>query len=94
MGNCNHRRYDARLIELVRSGTVDPVRILSKIVPMQNAVEAYKAFDRREPDWIKVEPKPAAACCTTSVTDIASDRRCHRRPETNCCKSLSICFWS
>jgi threonine dehydrogenase-like Zn-dependent dehydrogenase len=61
MGNCNHRRYYATLLELVRSGTVDPVEILTHVEPMQGAIEAYEAFDRRQPGWIKVELKPKAA---------------------------------
>lgn len=58
MGNCNHRRYYATLIDLVRSGAIDPVKVLTKVEPMQAAVDAYAAFDRREPGWIKVELKP------------------------------------
>jgi threonine dehydrogenase-like Zn-dependent dehydrogenase len=60
-GNCNHRRYYATLIDLVRSGAVDPVNILTKVEPMQSAIEAYEAFDRRDPGWIKVELKSKAA---------------------------------
>ncbi len=55
MGNCNHRRYVERLIELVASGTVDPLEILTQKKPLASAVEAYEAFDRREAGWIKVE---------------------------------------
>ncbi|MBV9250819.1 MAG: glutathione-dependent formaldehyde dehydrogenase [Acetobacteraceae bacterium] len=60
-GNCHHRRYVPRLVELVRTGAVDPVKILSKVEPMQNALEAYRAFDQREPGWLKVELKPRIA---------------------------------
>jgi len=58
MGNCNHRRYYETLIGLVRSGEMDPVNILTEIEPLQDAIEAYKAFDRRDPGWIKVELIP------------------------------------
>jgi threonine dehydrogenase-like Zn-dependent dehydrogenase len=61
MGNCNHRRYSKTLIDLVLSRAIDPVKILTKVEPMQSAIEAYEAFDRREPGWIKVELKPKAA---------------------------------
>lgn len=61
MGNCNHRRYYSTLIDLVRTGAVDPTKILTKIEPLQGAIEAYEAFDKREPGWIKVELKPKAA---------------------------------
>jgi threonine dehydrogenase-like Zn-dependent dehydrogenase len=61
IGNCNRRRYYNTLIHLVVSGAIDPVKILTKVEPMQGAIEAYEAFDRREPGWIKVELKPKAA---------------------------------
>ncbi len=57
-GNCNHRRYIPHLIELVRSGVVDPVELLSNIQPMASVIDAYKAFDERQPGWIKVELTP------------------------------------
>ncbi len=58
MGNCNHRRYIPELIELVRTGAVDPSRVLTQIEPVGSAVEAYERFDRREPGWLKVELDP------------------------------------
>jgi threonine dehydrogenase-like Zn-dependent dehydrogenase len=60
MGNCNHRRYYDVLIDHVRSGRLDPVKILSNVEPMTGAIEAYEAFDARQPGWIKVELEPAA----------------------------------
>ncbi len=35
-------------------------RILTKGEPIDDAIDAYKAFDKREAGWIKVELKPAA----------------------------------
>ncbi|MFL5437560.1 MAG: zinc-dependent alcohol dehydrogenase [Myxococcales bacterium] len=58
MGNCNHRRYLPLLVELVRTGAVDPSKLLSQHEPIGNAIEAYKEFDRREPGWVKVELRP------------------------------------
>lgn len=58
MGNCNHRKYVPILVELVRSGVVDPMQVLSNVEPLTSVIEAYKAFDRREPGWIKVEIVP------------------------------------
>ena len=60
MGNCNHRRYYDVLIDHVRSGRLDPVKILTQTEPMTGAIEAYKAFDERQPGWIKVELEPAS----------------------------------
>lgn len=60
MGNCNHRRYIPKLIDLVRSGAVDPSKILTQREPLTEVIAAYKAFDLRQPGWIKVELKPSA----------------------------------
>ncbi len=58
MGNCNHRKYAPKLVEMVRNGTTDPAAILTQVEPMRDAIEAYRAFDRREAGWIKVELLP------------------------------------
>jgi threonine dehydrogenase-like Zn-dependent dehydrogenase len=55
-GNCNHRKYMPMLVGLVATGAVDPTEILTNTEPLTSAIEAYEAFDRREPGWIKVEP--------------------------------------
>jgi threonine dehydrogenase-like Zn-dependent dehydrogenase len=57
-GNCNHRKYLPLLVELVRNGSVDPEEILTQREPLMNVIEAYKAFDKRMPGWIKVELEP------------------------------------
>ncbi|MFP4003777.1 MAG: zinc-dependent alcohol dehydrogenase [Alphaproteobacteria bacterium] len=61
MGNCNHRRYMPHLLDLIVSGVVDPVKILTRREPIADAIEAFKAFDRRERGWVKVELTPGAA---------------------------------
>jgi threonine dehydrogenase-like Zn-dependent dehydrogenase len=58
MGNCNHRAYLPMLLELVRTGAIDPSKLLTQHEPISNAIEAYKEFDRRQPGWIKVELQP------------------------------------
>ena len=60
MGNCNHRKYVPMLVDLVRSGAVDPTTVLTEQEPMASAIDAYKAFDERKPGWIKVELEPLA----------------------------------
>ena len=52
MGNCNHRRYLPELVTLTRA--VDPSNVLTQVDDVLDAVEAYQAFDRREPGWIEV----------------------------------------
>ena len=60
-GNCNHRAYIPKLLEMVRTGVIDPIKVLTKVQPMTGAIEAYEHFDRREAGWIKTELKPAMA---------------------------------
>lgn len=60
MGNCNHRKYIPELVDLVASGAFDPTKILTKQEPMGDAIESYKAFDKRESGWTKVELLPQA----------------------------------
>jgi threonine dehydrogenase-like Zn-dependent dehydrogenase len=60
MGDCNHRKYIPRLVNMVRSGVIDPTAILTQREPLMNAMEAYKAFDTRQPGWMKVELVPTA----------------------------------
>ncbi|HEX5545057.1 MAG TPA: zinc-dependent alcohol dehydrogenase [Nitrospira sp.] len=61
MGNCNHRKYVPLLIDIVRSGKVDPAKVLTQVEPLSAARDAYRAFDSRQPGWIKVELKPDVA---------------------------------
>jgi threonine dehydrogenase-like Zn-dependent dehydrogenase len=58
MGNCPHRKYIPRLLELVRTGAVDPLEILTQVQPLTSAIEAYRSFDTRKPGWMKVELEP------------------------------------
>jgi threonine dehydrogenase-like Zn-dependent dehydrogenase len=60
MGNCNHRRYIPQLVDMVRSGVIDPMIVLTQQEPLTSVIDAYKAFDTRQPGWVKVELKPSA----------------------------------
>ena len=58
MGNCHHRAYIPYLLQLVKSGVIDPTQVLTQKEPISNVIEAYKQFDVREPGWIKVALTP------------------------------------
>jgi threonine dehydrogenase-like Zn-dependent dehydrogenase len=60
MGNCNHRRYIPMLIDMVRSGEVDPGSFLTQHEPLGSALDAHTAFDERQEGWIKVKLEPAS----------------------------------
>jgi threonine dehydrogenase-like Zn-dependent dehydrogenase len=51
----------AELVRLARTGALDPARLLSHKEPLAAAIEAYRAFDTRQPGWLKVELEPLAA---------------------------------
>jgi threonine dehydrogenase-like Zn-dependent dehydrogenase len=60
MGNCNHRKYIPELISLIQAQAVRPSQILTNSVPLEEAIDAYRSFDRRAPGWTKVELRIAA----------------------------------
>ena len=47
------------LIELTRSGAVDPAAVLTDLEAIADAENAYEEFDRRAPGWIKIELEPS-----------------------------------
>jgi threonine dehydrogenase-like Zn-dependent dehydrogenase len=54
MGNCNHRKYLPELIELVRTGAIEPTSLITQHEGMESVIDAYKSFDERQPGWLKV----------------------------------------
>ena len=66
MGNCNHKKYASKLVDLVREGRIEPTRILTQTESLMSAIEAYKRFDQRAPGWIKVELQPQASRSQTA----------------------------
>lgn len=65
MGNCNHRKYIPMLMELVKTGAVDPELYISNVEPFDSVLDAYRAFDERQPGWIKVELVPRMHLAST-----------------------------
>lgn len=59
LGNGNHRRYIPALVDAVEAGSLRPTKILTQREPMTDVIEAYKAFDTRQPGGAKVELTPA-----------------------------------
>jgi threonine dehydrogenase-like Zn-dependent dehydrogenase len=58
MGNCNHRKYIPKLVDMVRTGAIDPTKVLTQVEPLTSVIDAYKAFDQRQAGWVKVELVP------------------------------------
>ncbi|MCF5706419.1 alcohol dehydrogenase catalytic domain-containing protein [Pseudomonas syringae] len=58
MGNCHHRKYIPKLIDMTLAGRVDPARVLTQHEPLTDAVSAFKKFDQHRAGWIKVKLEP------------------------------------
>lgn len=67
MGNCHHRKYIPKLIEMTLAGRVDPAKVLTQDEPLTDAISAFKAFDQHQSGWIKVKLEPGS--------DTTADRR-------------------
>jgi len=65
VGVGNHPRYIPKLLTMVESGVVDPEKVVTQHKPLQDALAAYREFDRRSPGWLKVALEPAAAAMRT-----------------------------
>ncbi|RKN10436.1 alcohol dehydrogenase catalytic domain-containing protein [Streptomyces radicis] len=59
MGNGDHPRYIPRLLDLVKTGAVDPEKVLTRHEPLRDVLGAYQEFDHRSPGWLKVALDPA-----------------------------------
>ena len=42
------------LVDMVESGSINLQKIFTQQEPLMSAIKAYKAFDRRQPGWVKV----------------------------------------
>lgn len=57
-GQCNVKRYNARLRDLIISGRAKPSFVVSHEVPLDDAPDAYQKFDRRVEGYTKVVLHP------------------------------------
>jgi threonine dehydrogenase-like Zn-dependent dehydrogenase len=60
MGNCSHRAYVPHLLDLVRTGAIDPSTVFIQVGDMPWVLDAYGTFDRRESGWTEVVLDPSA----------------------------------
>jgi glutathione-independent formaldehyde dehydrogenase len=60
-GQCNVKAYNRRLMDLIHHDKANPSIIISHELPLDEAPEAYKHFDRRDSGWTKVILHPNAA---------------------------------
>jgi threonine dehydrogenase-like Zn-dependent dehydrogenase len=58
MGNCNHRKYIPKLMQIITGGAVRPERIITQEQPLVSAIDAYRMLDEKKAGWLKVELRP------------------------------------
>ncbi len=68
MGNCNHRKYLPRLIQMTASEQIKLDSILTQQEELVSALEAYEHFDQREEGWFKVKLEPSITPSETAVS--------------------------
>ena len=57
-GQCNVKRYTAQLRDLIIAGRAKPGVVVSHRLPLDEAPDAYRRFDRREDGYVKVILQP------------------------------------
>ena len=60
-GQANVKNYNRRLRDLIAAGRAEPSWIVSHVLPLSDAPEAYRHFDDRDDGWTKVILKPVEA---------------------------------
>jgi glutathione-independent formaldehyde dehydrogenase len=59
-GQANVKAYNRHLRDLIVAGRAKPSFVVSKELPLDDAVDAYSRFDKREEGYSKVVLRPAA----------------------------------
>lgn len=59
-GQASVKMYNRRLASLIHAGRIEPSRIVSHELSLDEAADAYKHFGDRDQGWTKVLFKPAA----------------------------------
>ncbi len=60
-GQTHVHRYVPKLLEMIQQGRIDPSKVISHVLPLDAAPEAYRMFVDKVDDCEKVVLKPAAA---------------------------------
>jgi len=67
MGRDHDKRYMAHLRDLIIAGRVKPSIVVSHRLPLSDAPDAFRRFDRREDGYIKVVLDPSATASPAST---------------------------
>jgi glutathione-independent formaldehyde dehydrogenase len=68
MGQAPVKRYNENLRNMIIAGKAKPSQIVTQRLPLEAGPDAYKNFDQRGGDWIKVVLKPGASADTLVET--------------------------
>ncbi len=56
--NCSHRKYIPKCLKMMEDAHFHPSKILTAFEGLDDAVDCYKHFDKREAGWLKIELVP------------------------------------
>lgn len=56
--NCSHRKYIPKCLKMMEETHFKPSTILTVFEGLENAVDCYRHFDKRDAGWLKVELTP------------------------------------
>jgi glutathione-independent formaldehyde dehydrogenase len=79
-GQCDVKRYNRRLRELIHTDAAVPSFIVSHELPLDQAPDAYKHFDARENGWTKVVLHPGKTSEQKPRERQSAGERTRRRP--------------
>jgi threonine dehydrogenase-like Zn-dependent dehydrogenase len=57
-GQCHVQRYMKRLLDLIKNGQIDPTRVITHTLPLQQAPKGYDMFKHKKENCEKVVLKP------------------------------------
>src|SRR5262249_26770390 len=69
-GQTSVKAYNRYLRDLIHQGRARPSFIVSHELPLEEAPDAYKHFDARDPGWTKVVLKPAGVSAKPRVSSV------------------------
>jgi threonine dehydrogenase-like Zn-dependent dehydrogenase len=79
-GQCDVKRYNRRLRELIRVGSATPSFLVSHELALDEAPNAYKHFDARDNGWTKVILHPGQRSGQTARKERQQPKSGRRRP--------------
>jgi len=79
-GQCDVKRYNRRLRELIHTGDAVPSFIVSHELPLDQGPDAYRYFEAREDGWTKIILHPGQTTVRKAREQRTDREQTRRRP--------------